>query len=138
MTREILGDGEPSAEAAPPKLLPGAIDWTKPVRTKGRKVPVTIYAVDPALKKPVVGRVNDDHDLLDWGLDGSFHAGRGESGLDLENVPAAPAPALGAPLDELIKAAKCLLRIWDTTRNRQEVSNAVTHLRAVVAEVEGK
>jgi hypothetical protein len=101
MTREILGDGEPSAEAAPPKLLPGAIDWTKPVRTKGRRLPVTIYAVDPALKKPVVGKIHDEYaEVTDWHLNGSFHPTKGESGLDLENVPTAPAPALGA-LDDL-------------------------------------
>jgi hypothetical protein len=108
MTREILGEGEPSAEAAPPKLLPGAIDWTKPVRTKGRRLPVTIYAVDPALKKPVVGKIHDEYaEVTDWHLNGSFHPTKGESGLDLENVPAAqaaPEPSGEGSKDELIKA----------------------------------
>jgi hypothetical protein len=122
MTREILGEGEPSAEAAP-KLLPGAIDWTKPVRTKGRKVPVTIYAVDPALKKPVVGKIHDEYaEVTDWHLNGSFHPTKGESGLDLENVPAAQAAPEPSPLSvgDWVRVLPVVLEIQDKSINITE------------------
>lgn len=106
MEQEIK-EGEPLAglggAGAPVKHFPGPIDWDKPVRTKGRKSLVTIYAIDKRLKKPVVGRVEDEFgDVGDWDLAGRFMSNSTPCGVDLENVPepTSERPALPTPSSE--------------------------------------
>lgn len=82
------GSPVPAALDAP-TIVPGSVDWSKPVRTVGRKTPVRIYAIDHHLRKPVVGLVEGDPWTTEWSLSGLFH--KEPCGLDLENVPE-PAP----------------------------------------------
>ncbi len=46
-----------------------------------------IYAIDHALRMPVVGRFGDDYEAVSWAYDGTFLRTGKESGLDLVNVP---------------------------------------------------
>ena len=62
-----------------------AIDWTKPVETKNGR-PVHVYAIDHRLLRPVIGLLQDDDSVTDWGYDGVFHSDRRACSLDLRNV----------------------------------------------------
>ena len=62
------------------------IDWTKPVRTKLTKWPVTLVTVKGRGDYPVVGYVGDNIDLSQWNLQGN-KPGRGEDPDGLENAP---------------------------------------------------
>jgi hypothetical protein len=78
--------------SGPSKPFPGPVDFTKPVRTKGSKIPVRILAIDHGLTRPVVGVVLSPFQRTytrDWSLNGLFT--NIESSLDLENVPESPA-----------------------------------------------
>lgn len=83
----IPGPG-PLNEIGTPKP---AIDWTRPVQTRGGMT-VKIYAIDHGLKKPVVGSFGDSADATTWAYDGTFIHGR-ISTLDLENIPQTPTDA---------------------------------------------
>ena len=63
-----------------------AIDWTKPVETKGSHK-VHIYAIDHNLPQPVIGRIADDTETTQWSYDGLYYPdGRKSDLLDLRNV----------------------------------------------------
>ncbi len=64
------------------------IDFSKPVRTKGDKMPVRILATDATTfdGKPIVGTY--DGYVETWTAGGSYCNEPVASGMDLENIPA--------------------------------------------------
>jgi len=62
-----------------------SIDWSKPVRTKGGKIPVEIVTTKGRGDFPVFGYVGSNPLLQLWDLSGNWAFA--DTGLDLENVP---------------------------------------------------
>ena len=65
--------------------IAGPIDWTKPVETK-RGSRIRIYAIDHNLTQSVIGRIEDDENVIQWSYSGVFHLNGAPSHLDLRNV----------------------------------------------------
>lgn len=64
-----------------------AVDFTKPVRTKGGKN-VQIIAIVHAFKRPILGRCDSEFlrdSVMEWNLDGRFGSSEGGDRLDLGN-----------------------------------------------------
>ncbi len=80
----LLEDTE--IEPGPTEESTKPIDWTKPVRTKLTKWPVTLVTVKGRGDYPVIGYVGDNTDLSQWNLQGN-KPGRGEDPDGLENAP---------------------------------------------------
>ena len=93
-TQELRKRPTPFA-LGPENPIPGPVDWTKPVRTKGGKFPIRVYAIDHSLIQPVVGRIVYDVRspmASSWQLSGIFGFGGGSDCNDAENYePEAPA-----------------------------------------------
>jgi hypothetical protein len=71
--------------------LPGPVDFTKPLRTKGGKQPVRIIAIDYSLRKPIIGVLQAtgfDKEVSCWTSNGQYNPAGTSEFLDLENVPA--------------------------------------------------
>ena len=65
--------------------ISGPIDWTKPVETvNGQKV--HIYAIDHNIPQPVIGRIGNDEDVVQWSYAGVYHRNGDPGTLDLRNV----------------------------------------------------
>ena len=76
----------------PMSPIPGHIDWSRPLRTKGGLEAVRIIAIDHSLTKPVIGVILDSclsKQVQTWSYNGEFCSAAGEF-LDLENVPLNP------------------------------------------------
>jgi hypothetical protein len=72
--------------------IPGPIDWSKPLQTKGGHYPVRVIAIDHSLTRPVIGVVGGTESSLSrevnsWHYNGQFDARTSGDCLDLVNVP---------------------------------------------------
>jgi len=73
----------------PSKPFNTRIDFTRPVRTSGRKHPVRILAIDWSLRRPIIGVIDHEdyrNEAESWYPDGSYSKMGGlDGGLSLEN-----------------------------------------------------
>ena len=104
------------------------IDWTKPVRTKGDKVPVRIICTDAKTYdgQNIVGVYCEA--ITTWHESGAYDIDidRGPSGMDLENIPEKKPDPITVMLDAGNKMAAAIQKC-NSVKSRPDVPGGLMH-----------